>query len=388
MKKIILTAAAFMASASVFAEGFNLSGYLRAGYSSTFGDNATQNTSTWLAGDYWGGRTRSRINVNWDSKDNTSGAEFRYQYTGDIESFSFSGTDIKFADVYARILDGKVLVKGGKLNDSIMKTDGFEGFSLIDNKSGVVGFLTPTEGLYIGGGAIVDYKEATVESITFPNTVYDSNGNDAHYHTNTTTISTSDKYTDKQVAVFGGKYTTDAFSVCGGYSPIGACYAGLNITAVKDLLIALEGGHETDDCQDEQGDYLWYHYENTFCEQVEYTGIDHFTFGIMSYQLLNSREPADDTKSTITITPAVSYAINKTVAVACEGTYVMYSYDDHPDNYGYIVPSITFAADDSASVKIWGLFSSDQTGTFTSINLFSNREEAKNCMGVGLIKNL
>jgi hypothetical protein len=382
MKKTTMAALAFLASAAVFADGFKLSGYLRAGYSSTFGDHATQTTQTWLAGDYWGGKTRSRININWDNADETAGAFFRLQYTGAIEDITLSDTAIKYADAYAKVLDKKAVVVAGKLFDNLITSDGWEGFSVIDGKSGFFAGLTPVEGLTVGGGAVLDYKGKESVTTVTKVPVYDSTGTATNYYTETTTTSSGDSYTDKNAAVAGFKYVNNAVTVDGGYSGIGAAYGNINITAVKNLLVALEYAYESDDAADDHSD-VWYDCENTFCEQVEYTGIDKLTLAMESYQFLNNHSITDDSNTTITITPAISYAINKTFAVSVEGTYTMYDYDGSDDNFGFVVPALKISADDTTAAYIWAQFSTDQDAT-----IIATGTSARNCMGVGVKKTL
>jgi hypothetical protein len=368
MKKIALTALAFLASAAVFAEGFNLNGYLRAGYASEMGSHATQGTATWLAGDYFGGSTRSRLNVSWDNADGTAGAFVRLQYTGAIEDFSLSSFSVKYADAYAKVLDGKVVVAAGKLKDNYITSDGWEGFSVLDGKSGFFAALTPVAGLTVGGGAVVDYKGK--ESVVDYTPVYDLTGAVVGYTKSTTNSGYS--YTDKN-AVYGGfKYVNSAVTIDGGYAATGFAYGNIGITAVKNLTFQLEGAYETDDAAD-NGAYN--NCEKTFCEQVEYTGVDKLTVAFVGYQYLNKHDSkiTDDSNTTVTFTPAVSYALTKTLTARVEGTYTVYDYTGSPDNYGFVVPSLNIAADSSASVDIWGRFSSDA-------------DQTSNLIGVGVKK--
>ena len=369
MKKLIaLAAAAALVSSAVFAEGFKLSGYLRAGWGNTKdaldtdgdgdGDTAEASTMTWLAGDYFGGKTRSRINLAWSNEGDTAGAYVRLQYTGAAENWKID--TVKYANVWAKPFDGKLLFAAGKVQDNYIKTDGWEGFSFLDANSGFFAGVAPIDGLVIGGGAVVDYLKG-----------FDDD-NDA---------STADKHRASKRAVYAGaKYTNDQFSVAGAYEFAGALYGGVNITAVDGLLIALEAAWQSGDEDDDvavDGVTGGYTSELTFVEQVEYTGIENLTLGVESYQFLNDH--AINTKEdtlVVTITPAARYEINDLFAASVESTITISDWDKEkvgkkaPDTYATIVPAFHIKASEGAEVSIWGLLSTDT-------------DQAKHAAGVG-----
>ena len=352
MKKIsvLATAVLFAGAALVSAEGFKLGGYIRAGWANTIdaldtdgdgdGDTAEAVTGTWLAGDYFGGSTRSRLNLSWSNKDESAGAYVRLQYTGAAEEWDLTDAT-PYAYGWVNPFDGLVTVSAGKLKDDWIGSDGWEGFSVIDGKSGFFAGLNPIEGLTLGGGAVVDYLK-------------DFNDENGTHHR-----------ASKRAAYFGAKYTSDAFTADAGYALAGEFYANLNVTAVENLLLAFEVNHDSDDILDEETSYFSdkekniHGYETTFVEQVEYTGIDKLTLGVESYQYINDHTIADDSNVTVTITPAARYEFTDVVAASVEGTINLFSYDDAPDTYSTIVPAVYFKVADGAEASVWGKISTD-----------------------------
>lgn len=212
MKKISVLAAAvlFAGAALVSAEGFKLGGYLRAGWANTIDaldtdgdgdeDTAEAATDTWLAGDYFGGSTRSRLNLSWSNKDESAGAYVRFQYTGSAENWDVAATEYAYG--WVNPFDGLVTVSAGKLKDDWIGSDGFEGFSVIDGKSGFFAGVNPVEGLTVGGGAVVDYllgkKEESDDYVLNKKTGKIEKGTTSHHRAS------------KRAAYFGAKYTSDA----------------------------------------------------------------------------------------------------------------------------------------------------------------------------------
>ena len=349
MKKILAGAvAALLATSLVSAEGFKLSGLVRGGWSNIIdnldtdadgdGDTAESTTKTWLPGDYFGGSTRSRLNLKWDAEGDVAGAFLRYQYTGTADGWKTG--DVKYAYAYVNPLNGLLTVSAGRLMDNWIGSDGYEGFSAFDGKNGFYAGVNPIEGLSIGGGAVVDYLDKE-----------------------TTTSSSSYRASKKQV-YFGAKYAKkDVFSVAAAGVLAGEFYANVNINAVKNLLLAFEYDHASDDILDDGNSA--YSAENTFVEQVEYTGVENLLVGVFSYQFLNSRKDlndnpiADDSNLVVTITPYASYEINETFGASLESTITINSYDDAPDTFATIVPAFYVKANDKAKASLWALISTD-----------------------------
>lgn len=370
MKKISVFAASvlFAAASLVSAEGFKLNGYIRAGWSSTLdaldtdkdgdGEAAEASTATWLAGDYFGGSTRSRLNLSWSNKDESAGAYVRFQYTGAAEEWDVVSKDAtKYVYGWVKPFDGLITVAAGKLKDDWIGSDGWEGFSVIDGKSGFFAGLNPVEGLTIGGGAVVDYL---------------LDGGYTYNEDEKKWVDQKAHRTSKRAAYFGAKYTSDVFTADAGYALAGEFYANVNVTPVDGLLLAFEYKHDTDDILDEGTSYDTA--ENTFVEQIEYTGIDKLTLGVESYQYINDHTIADDSNVTVTITPALRYEITDVVAASIEGTIHLYSYDKSPDTYTTVVPAVYLKVADGAEANVFAKISSDT-------------DQEKNQIGTGIIFN-
>lgn len=338
MKKLIAIVAAAALTAGAFAEGFKLDGFLRAGFNSTLDDDSSvASTETWLAGDYFGGSTRSRLNLGWSNEGDTAGAFVRLQYTGAAESWALDS--VKYANVWAKPFDGKLILAVGKVQDNYIGSDGWEGFSFLDGNSGFFAGVSPVEGLVIGGGAVVDYLSDDADK---------------------------NHKTDKKAAYAGAKYANDKFSVAAGYEFAGALYANVNISAVEALSIALEAAYVSDDAYDNGFADKWgYTSELTFVEQVEYTGIENLTLGLVSYQFVNNNDiSTEESNIVVAITPAVRYEINDQFAASLESTVNVSSWDEDklgavPDTYATIVPAFHIKAAKGAEISIWGVVSTD-----------------------------
>ena len=105
----VVFSTAILASASA---ELSVSGHVRAG-AAVNTDAESIETSTWMGGNYFGGGSRSRIEISYDG--NFGGATFRYTNT-DFENFLDSGC-IDWAMAYANFLDGKVIAEAGKITD-------------------------------------------------------------------------------------------------------------------------------------------------------------------------------------------------------------------------------------------------------------------------------
>lgn len=376
MKKIALVLAGIALASSIFAEGFKLSGFLRAGWSNTInaldtdadgdGDTAESSTKTWLPGDYFGGSTRSRINLGWSNADDTAGAFVRLQYTGAAESWNIAA--VKYANAYFKAFDGKLIMAAGKVQDNYIGSDGWEGFSFLDGNSGFFAGVAPIDGLVIGGGAVVDYLNGKYTEFDAENNSWGEK---------------SDKHrASKNAAYAGAKYANDKFSVAAAYEFAGGFYGNVNITAVKDFLIALESSYASDDALDslsDGDDGFLYDAQLTFVEQVEYTGIENLTLGLVSYQFLNDRDIDATGKNdnlVVTITPAVRYDINELFAASLEGTVTICNWDENElgdvnKTYATIVPAFYFKPVQGVEAHVFALISTD-------------KDQAKHQVGTGI----
>jgi hypothetical protein len=350
MKKSVIAAwAVLMVCASAFADGFNVSGYVRAGLSSTFEKNPSLSTKTWLGGIYFNGdspSTRGRINLSFSGSNTngTYGAFLRLQYTGTDDSASSSwgyGT-VSYANAYAGFLGNKIVIAAGKLNDTWIISSGFEGFSVLDGKSGAAVTISPVAGLNITGAGIIDYSKKS-------DGTYDTKGD---------------------TFLGGAKYATDAFTAAVSGAGYGLFTGNFKYTGVKNLIVSVEGEYETTDGRVNLGggqellSDVW----------VEYKGLNKWTFGVLSFQYYNRTDVPADNDFTLKITPAVAYQINNVIGLSLEGTYVQSVYDNAPGQYATIVPAVKLNADSSASVSIWTSISTDN-------------DQAQSSIGLGVIKS-
>ncbi|HAH62541.1 MAG TPA: hypothetical protein DCL73_10655 [Treponema sp.] len=354
-KKTTAAAAALLISAAAFADGFTVSGYLRAGLSSTFEEKPVLNTNTWLGGIYFNGdsaKTRGRVNIAWDGKNdagNSYGAFLRLEYTGAdeaaSESWGYGG--VSYAQAYAGLFGNVVTVAAGKLKDNWIASSGFEAYSVLDKKSGAAITITPLAGLNLTGAAIIDPTyDGTPSSIEL-------NGN---------TFLGGAKYTT------GDKLFTAAASFAGYGTFVGnVVYSGTKDAGVKGLLVSAE---TTIDTHKDTADFVQKQ-RAVIDEQVQYTGIDQWTFGVLAFQYLDKTSVDGDSDFTLAITPAVAYQLNSFIKFSVEGTINVPVYDDAPKSYATIVPAVTLISDKMANVYVWTSISTDQ-------------DQAKSCAGVGV----
>jgi hypothetical protein len=348
-KRTTATAAALLISAAAFADGFKVSGYLRAGLSSTFEDTPVMSTKTWLGGIYFNGdssSTRARVNIAFDGNNdagNSYGAFLRLQYTGsdDGASENWGYGSVSYAQAYAGLFGNVVTVAAGKMKDNWIVSSGFEGYSVLDGKSGAAVTITPLSGLNLTGAAIIDPNYTAGSSINM-------NGN---------------------TFLGGVKYKNDMVTAMASFAGYGLFVGNVAWTGTKNLIVTAETKIDTDhgfnDTLKDQ--------RMLSDEQIQYTGIDKWTFGLLSYQYLDKKSIAGDNDFTLTLTPAAAYQLNNTVRFSVEGTYTQPVYDNSPKSYATIVPAVRLSSDKIANVYIWSSISTDQS-------------QSKNCAGIGVIR--
>jgi hypothetical protein len=339
-KKTTAAAAALLISAAAFADGFSVNGYVRAGLASTFESTPALSTAKWYSGTYFSGDstgTRGRINTAWDGKSDTGnsyGAFFRLQSDGSVEKWTnLSVTSIKYADVYSGLFGNMVSIAAGKIKDNWIITSGFQGFSVLDGKSGAAVILAPMEGLNLVGGAVIDYDSSM-------------NGN---------------------TFLGGVRYKNDMVNVSAAFAGYGLFTGNLSYTGTKNLLVVVETKFDTDHgLNDILKDQRMFS-----TEQVQYTGVENWTFGVYAKEWLNKTSVSGDNDFTLALTPAAAYQLNSFVKLSVEGTYNMPVYDGAKDAYMTIVPAVTFSSDKTANIYIWGSVSTDQ-------------DQEKSCAGIGV----
>lgn len=344
-----MAAAVLLISAAAFADGFNVSGYLRAGLSSTFESTPKMSTKTWLGGIYFNGdssSTRARVNIAWDGKNdagNSYGSFLRLQYTGsdDGASENWGYGSVSYAQAYAGLFGNIVTVAAGKMKDNWIGSSGFEGYSVLDGKSGAAVTVTPLAGLNLTGAAIIDPNYTAGSSI-------EMNGN---------------------TFLGGVKYKNDMIAAMASFAGYGLFVGNVVYTGTKNLLVSAETKIDTDhgfnDILKDQ--------RMLTDEQIQYTGIEKWTFGVLSFQYFDKKSVSGDNDFTLTVTPAVAYQLNSVVRFSVEGTYTMPVYDNAPNGFATIVPAVKLSADKIANVYVWGSISTDQ-------------DQSKSCAGLGVIR--
>lgn len=332
MKKTLgIAAAALVAGASLFAEGLSVNGYIRSGISID-PKGETVKTDTWLPGDYFGGGSRLRLNINYDGVN--GGATFRYQKSGSFGAKDwFDNGNILWAMGYAKFLDGKIIAEAGKLVDTYTSTGGWEDTTFGDNEGAGIGarvVVSPVEGLFITASASDIYLEKYEAD---DDKVKDKDATEGDL-----------KFNEKLFG-FTAKYATDAFFVTGGVHLAKSYYASFGLTAVDNLTLVVEAF--INDTADEDDPVT------TLYPWVEYTGIENLTLAALGAITI-----VDDS-TTITITPAVSYALTDVISLAAESTITIPDADDADDTYAVITPSVTFAASKKASATVFASLSTD-----------------------------
>ena len=339
MKKTLgIAAAALVAGASLFAEGLSVNGYIRSGISID-PKGETVKTGTWLPGDYFGGGSRLRLNINYDGVN--GGATFRYQKDKSFATNNwFDNGNIKWAMGYAKFLDGKIIAEAGKLVDTYTSTGGWEDTTFGDSEGAGIGarvVVSPVEGLFITASASDIYLENYEAD---DNKVKDGDAREGDL-----------KFNEKLFG-FTAKYATDAFFVTGGVHLAKSYYASFGLTAVDNLTLVVEAF--IDDTDDNKiGDVVVDDTIINLYPWVEYTGIENLTLAALGAITI-----VDDS-TTINITPAVSYALTDVISLAAESTITIPDADDADDTYAVITPSVTFAASKKASATVFASLSTD-----------------------------
>lgn len=341
MKKTLgIAAAALVAGASLFAEGLSVNGYIRSGISID-PKGETVKTDTWLPGDYFGGGSRLRLNINYDGVN--GGATFRYQKSGSFGAKDwFDGGNIKWAMGYAKFLDGKIIAEAGKLVDTYTSTGGWEDGTFGDNAGAGIGarvVVSPVEGLFITASASDLYLEKYEAD---DDKVKDKDAKEGDL-----------KFNEKLFG-FTAKYATDAFFVTGGVHLAKSYYASFGLTAVDNLTFVVEAFiNDTDD--NKIGDVVVDDTIINLYPWVEYTGIENLTLAALGAITIV------DGSTSIAITPAVSYALTDVISLAAESTITIPDKDIDPtdDTYAVITPSVTFAASKKASATVFASLSTD-----------------------------
>lgn len=353
MKKIIASlVAAALLSFAAFAddEGLKVSGYLRAGATDTT-EGSVYTTSTWMHGDYFGGATRLRVNVDYSKA--FGGLTFRYQQTKTLNDF-FNKDNLKWAMGYANFADGQVIAEAGVLTDRFTRTGGWE-----------------DDGIGYGNGARLVFVPQAVAGLTVVAQASDEFADkytEADDKVKDKKANKDDIKFDKKVLGFSAKYEKEAFFVTGGAALAGKYYGSVGITSVENLSFVVEAFCDKTADSDEK--------DNTMiCAWAEYTGVEKVTLGLVVYAYVaddafffakatDQKDPSYPTF--VSINPAVAYDLNDLVQLSAEATvYLPKSWDEDKygkklDSYATISPAVTFKASDKATATVSGLISTNK----------------------------
>lgn len=335
-KNVIKSLSAVVFSTAILTSAsaeLSVSGHVRAG-AAVNTDAESIETSTWMGGNYFGGDSRSRIEISYDG--NFGGATFRYTNT-DFENFLDSGC-IDWAMAYANFLDGKVIAEAGKITDRFTSSAGWEDVAL-DGGKGVRVVVTPVENLFLIASATDANAEKYEET--------DGKVKDGK-------AQVGDLKFNKNILAFSAKFSTDAFFVTAAYSPAKLGYASFGFTAVENLSFVVEGIYD--------GTADSYTEDNTeLCFWAEYTGIKNLTIGgIVSYFVADN-EYYDAGNTKILINPAVAYNLTDIVKLSAEALYNVYDCKTKDDYF-----TVTFTAG-KASATVYATIPSDDDYEKTTI---------------------
>ncbi len=353
MKKVALALAGLALGASVFAEGFKLSGDVKGGWYMTQdeylnGDDTEAKTAgvhvdQYLAGDEFQADARARLNFSWASEGDVAGAFVRLN-----DAPNYDQPDVKLAYAWLKAFDGKFQMQAGKL-DTLFGTGGYNDGD-VHSGLGFFAGVSPIEGLLIGGGAQTDWLK---------DKSYDLN-NDGD-------TDDDDDFTETDIAskdgiYFGAKYTNkdvNNLSVAASYSLAGFLSAGVCIDPVEGLFLSVEFENKSDDYLDANGGA-----SNVIYQRVEYTGVENLSVGINAKETLNDRDVhATEDNTVIYLDPFARFEINDTFGVSLEALITINSWDEDKvgstDAAQVIVPAFYLKPCKGAEASVWAAISTD-----------------------------
>lgn len=341
MKKAkLVLAIGLLTMASSFADGVKVSGFLRAGFSSTFEDDPQINVKKWTPGIFFNGDssgTRARVNIDWSGTNEQTqdkyGAFIRLQYSGTSNEWNYGG--VEYAQAYAGFWNNVVTINAGKIKDNWINSQGFEGnWSVVDKKGGALINIAPIPELSITAGALV----------------YDASD-----------LSLNEK------AFFGGiKFKNEMIMLTASYAGYGLLTAGAAWKGTENLTLNAEAKIDTKETLSESQ-------RGIINEYIKYTGVENWTFGLVAFQTIDKKSVASSNDVLLTFTPAVAYKLNDVITFQLEGTYNLPIYDNAPNSYATICPMVKLSASKTAYATLWGSISTDV-----------NQE--KSSAGIGIIK--
>ena len=294
-------------------EGFKLSGYMVAGAVANLSDStleyAKYNTSQGspMNGVYYGvSEYYARIRINGAYDRENSGIIFRYQAQKDFfDSANWTPKNLKYAQTYARLLDGLFMVEAGILADRYTKSNGVEKFCFSDyasqNVKGVRLVAFPIEGL-----------------------VFSAQASDLHDEVN----DEKKVKLNKNLLSFSAKYKNAAFGVCAGYHLAKDAYIGFDLFAIKKLTFNIEARYTGEEAAADLSSFKTA--SLTAVENIEYRPelIHGFSYGLYTKQYVfedDEKIPVTAMSTRFEFTPHAQYMFNSLYGVQIESTFTKYS---------------------------------------------------------------
>ena len=371
MKKIALLLVAAMSASLLSAQTFKLSGHVRAGFSGRVngttdddGDDTISATAEdWVHGIYFvGDADDSRIRLDGEvvNEEGTYGASGRYQYAKDLGAISFSATEIIYANAWGKFLDQKLFVSAGRLKDLYFTTQGFETFTFITKKTGAQVVFAPIPELKVGVAAVYDYLDA----------YYTDDDERVELHPLDSDYSSGTKEFSEKVLVGAVSYSKDFLSVRVSGAAAGAAAASVSLKFPNGIKFTAEGIYQTQEARNERRmgkstTGRMFPAQVVLVENLEYTGLDKWLFGVASYQHFKDTHYLNEEGESlnyISVIPAVRYNLFDNVALSLEATIRFFDSDwdaEDTDVLANFVPRVDFIIKKGFTASVWGDFSTD-----------------------------
>lgn len=346
MKKILFAVVAFAVAGFAFAEGWDINGYFRSGIEGNF-DAKDVETKGYKDGQYYGnGRSRARINVNFDQEN--YGFKFRYQCDGfglnrdDLSGKEvwFTQDNIKYMMGYAKFLDGKVIAEAGKLMDYYTHSEARYEFSALGGY-GVRAIVVPVQGLFVGLGASTyraeKYKDGDDEL---------SDGK----------VKIGDVKLNEKILTVSAKYKHEMFAVAGGYNLAGEAYGYFALTAVPNLKFNIEAKYLKDEIsgkKDKDGK------NSSLIEAWELLNYNFKGLGVPLEAGVYCHQIIVTDNNSIEFYPHLSYAITKVVSPEFEVGIKRVTKNGNSETTYNVTPSVKFSVGRGANVKIYYNYDKD-----------------------------
>ena len=294
-------------------EGFKVGGYVVAGAVANLSDSTLDysqyNTpmSYPVNGVYYGvGEIFSRLRLNASYDGGNSGVDFRYQVQRDFfNSANLTSKNLKFAQTYAKLMDGLFMVEAGVLADKYTKSNGVERFCFSDYSS-----------QNVKGVRLVAFP---IEGITFT-----AQASDLHDETN----EKGKIKINKKLLSFSAKYKCPAFIACAGYHLAKDAYIGFDLYVIKNLTLGFEARYTGEEAAADLSSFKTA--SLTAVENIEYRpmSIQGFSYGLYAKQYVfedDDKIPLTAISSRFEFTPHAQYMFNSIYGVQIESTFTKYA---------------------------------------------------------------